>query len=118
LKADVSGGHFHAVRFYEDDNSLCRIVSGFIAEGLALDQPALVVSTQPHIDVIVKNLTAAMIDVEALKEKGDLLLLDARATLATFMVNGQPDPDCFKASATTTLEKLSRGRAKTIRAYG
>jgi hypothetical protein len=111
-------GHFHAVRFYEDDKSLCRIVSGFIAEGLALDQPALIIATKPHIDCIIENLTAATINVELLKQKGDLLLLDARQTLATFMVNGQPDADFFKASATTALDQLARGRTKTIRAYG
>ena len=117
-KAERQSGHFHAVRFYEDDNSLCRIVSGFTAEGLALDQPALIIATRPHIDAIVTNLTAAGFNVEALKRAGDLLLLDARQTLATFMVNSQPDPDFFKASATSALEKLARGRTKTIRAYG
>lgn len=117
-KAAAQGGHFHAVRFYEDDNSLCRIVSGFTAEGLALDQPALIIATKPHLDAIVTNLMAARVDVKALQEAGDLLLLDARQTLATFMVNGQPDPDFFKASASSSLEKLARGRTKTIRAYG
>ena len=117
-KAEVKGGHFHAVRFYEDDMSLCRIVSGFVAEGFALDQPALIIATQPHIDCILTNLTAATIDVEALKEKGDLLLLDARETLATFMVNGQPDPDFFKASAGSAIAKVACGRRTTIRAYG
>ena len=34
-KTEVKSGHFHAVRFYEDSNSLCRIVSRFIAEGLS-----------------------------------------------------------------------------------
>ena len=118
MPAESASGHFHAVRFYEDDTSLCRIVSGFVAEGLALDQPALVIATQPHIDAVVKNLTAAAIDVDRLRKSGELLLLDARQTLATFMVNGQPDPDFFKASATSSLEQLARGRAKTIRAYG
>ena len=117
-KADIRGGSFHAVRFYEDDASLCRIVSRFVAEGLALDQPALIISTRPHLDCIVENLTAATIDVDALTRRGDLLLLDARETLATFMVNGQPDPDFFRASAGTALEKVARGRKKTIRAYG
>ena len=117
-KSEAKSGHFHAVRFYEDSNSLCRIVSGFVAEGLALDQPALIIATQPHIDCIVENLTAATIDVESLKAKGNLLLLDARQTLSTFMVNGQPDADFFKASAGSALEKVSRGRATTIRAYG
>ena len=116
--AETKSGHFHAVRFYEDSNSLCRIVSGFIAEGLALDQPALIIATKPHLDCVVRNLTNATIDVEALQKKGDLLLLDARQTLATFMVSGQPDPDFFKATAGSALEQVARGRSKTIRAYG
>ncbi|MCU1382722.1 MAG: sensor protein [Acidobacteria bacterium] len=111
-------GHFHAVRFYEDDSSLCRIVSGFVAEGLALHQPALVIATGAHIDAIERNLAAAAIDVETLKSEGDLLMLDARQSLATFMANGLPDPDFFKAAATSALEQVSRGRSHTIRAYG
>ena len=118
MRAPAANGHFHAVRFYEDDRSLCRIVSGFVMEGLALEQPALVIATQPHADAIVKNLTDAAVDVEQLRKDGELLLLDARQTLATFIVNGQPDPCFFKASATRALEQLARGRSKTIRAYG
>jgi hypothetical protein len=118
VKSEAQGGHFHAVRFYEDDNSLCRIVSAFIAEGLALEQPALIIATPGHIQCIVENLAAAAIDVERLKAHGELLLLDARQTLATFMAGGQPDADFFNASAASALEQLSRGREKTIRAYG
>jgi hypothetical protein len=118
MSAGAASGHFHAVRFYEDDASLCRIVSDFIAEGLALEHPALVIATQPHVDAIVKNLTDANIDVERLRKNGEVLLLDARQTLTTFMVDARPDPDFFKASATRALEQLARGRAKTIRAYG
>lgn len=112
------GGHFHAVRFYEDDNSLCRIVSSFLLEGLALEQPGLVIATPPHAAAILNNLRAAAADVEALQRDGHLLVLDARETLATFMVNGTPDPDFFKASASKALIDLARGRQKTIRAYG
>jgi hypothetical protein len=118
MKSEAHSGHFHAVRFYEDDKSLCRMVSGFIAEGLVLEQPALIIATPRHLVDIVDNLTAAAIDVERLKARGELLLLDAHQTLATFMVDGQPDPDFFKASAASALEQLGRGRDKTIRAYG
>jgi hypothetical protein len=118
INAEVKSGHFHAVRFYQDSDSLCRIVSGFMAEGLALDQPALIIATQPHIDCIERNLLAAAVDVETLKKKGDLLMLDAHQTLATFMVGGQPDPDFFKAAASSALVQVARGRKKTIRAYG
>ena len=117
-KAETKSGHFHAVRFYEDSHSLCRIVSGFIAEGLALDQPALIIGTRTHIIQIEQNLRAATIDVDTLKKKGDLLLLDAHQTLATFMVHGVPDPDFFKAAATSALDQVAHGRKKTIRAYG
>jgi len=118
MRTGAANNHFHAVRFYEDDRSLCRIVSGFVMEGLARQQPALMIATQPHIDAIVTNLTDAAFDVEQLRNDGELLLLDARETLATFIVNGQPHPDFFKASATRALEQLSRGRTRTIRAYG
>jgi len=114
----VTNGPFHAVRFYEDHDSLCRIVSRFIGEGLSLRQPGLVVATEPHAAGIVQKLADAGIDVENLKKQGELLVLDARQTLATFMANGQPDPDFFRGSANRALDRLSRGRNQTIRAYG
>ena len=117
-QAQAQGGHFHAVRFYEDDISLCRIVSNFILDGLEHDQPAIVIATAPHAGCILDNLRAASIDVDALKRAGNLMLLDARQTLAKFMVNGQPDPDFFKATASQALLELAGGRKKTIRAYG
>ena len=43
--AQTQAGQFHVVRSYEDDKSLCLIVSGFIADGLALGQPALIIAT-------------------------------------------------------------------------
>jgi hypothetical protein len=47
-----------------------------------------------------------------------VLLLDAHRTLATFIVGGQPDPDCFRAAASGALDQVARGRKQTIRAYG
>jgi hypothetical protein len=118
VPTETRSGHFHAVRFYEDDKSLCRIVSSFIQEGLALDQPALVIATAPHVTCILDNLRAAAIDVDALKRDGNLTLLDARETLDRFMVNGVPDADFFRATTSQVLQDIARGRNKTIRAYG
>jgi DcmR-like sensory protein len=112
-------GHFHAVRFYEDDSSLCRIVSKFIAEGLGANQPALIIATVAHIDGITRNLRHAAIDVDALHAKGDLLLVDARDMLNEFMVNGQPDGELFRQSASAAIQQVCRDRPRcTIRAYG
>src|ERR1051326_6413373 len=79
--------HFHAVRFYEHDQSLARIVARFIAEGLALVEPAIVIATPEHLRSILEA-AATSIDVEALTNRGDLIALDVEAALEAFMVDG------------------------------
>jgi hypothetical protein len=115
---DASGGHFHAVRFYEDDTSLCRIVSNFLAEGIAAGQPGLVIATEAHNECILENLRAAGIDAAALQRKHVLLMLDAREMLTRFMDDGLPDPERFRSVATAALQRVAGGGDKTIRAYG
>ena len=39
---------FHAVHFYEDAQSLARMVAGFVGAGLVADQPAVLVATASH----------------------------------------------------------------------
>src|SRR6186997_1097960 len=94
-RAQTKGGHFHAVRFYEDDTSLCRIVSGFIAEGVAIGQPALVIASAAHNECILDNLRGAGIDVASLQQTNDLLMLNDREMLNVFMEDGLPNPDRF-----------------------
>jgi hypothetical protein len=112
-------GSFHAVRFYDSPDSLCRIVAGFLADGLKTDQPTLAIATPDHLVGIVEALRALDLDVDALEAAGDLLLLDAEEMLATFMVEGMPDPDRFKVVGAQVIERVCRGRQNcTIRAYG
>lgn len=110
---------YHAVRFYENKASLCRLVAEFLCEGLAIGQPALIIGTPEHRAAIADELRARDFDVERLETAGDLLMLDARTVLATFMVDGTPDGDLFYARTTRSIERLCRGRQDcTIRAYG
>jgi hypothetical protein len=114
----AKSGHFHAVRFYEDDTSLCRIVSGFIAEGLATGQPALIIATAAHNTCILDNLRASSVDVTGLQKAGSLLVLDAREMLNQFMEDGLPSPERFENAATAALKCVAGDRSRTIRAYG
>jgi hypothetical protein len=115
----TQSGHFHAVRFYESPESLCRIVAGFLSEGLRAHQPALAIATPEHRAGISEALGAQGVDVAALQTSGDLLLLDAEETLAKFMVDGMPDAKRFQAVATDVIQRACRGRMNcTIRAYG
>jgi hypothetical protein len=118
-QAAPRSGHFHAVRFYEDSASLCRIVGDFIREGRAADQPAIVIATPGHQAGILKRLEHLGTDVAASQRNGDLVLLDASETMASFMTDGMPNQDRFHAVMTEIIEKVHRGRQDcTVRAYG
>jgi hypothetical protein len=112
-------GHFHAVRFYENKASLARTVSEFLAEGLVIGQPALMIATPEHRDAVMDELRARHVDVAKVEAAGDLLLLDARETLRLFMVDGMPDATLFKTHVPAAIDRVCRGRKDcTIRAYG
>jgi hypothetical protein len=112
-------GHFHAVKFYTDPESLCRIVGGFLIEGFARGNPALVIATPPHAALLDRCLRARGHDVDVLKRLGDLVTLDARELLATFMVDGTPNANAFRQSVGGAITQVCRGRDQcTVHAYG
>lgn len=116
----VSGsGHFHAVRFYDTPQSLCRMVAEFLGEGLIVGQPALVVATPEHGAGIIAELRARHFDTDKMQAAGDLLVLDARELLATFMEDGHPDSVRFNVSVPAAIERVCAGQKnRTVRAYG
>jgi hypothetical protein len=112
-------GHFHAVRFYKDSNSLCRIVGSFLKEGFAESQPAVVIATAAHRRMIGNCLKADGLDVEGLKTGGQLVFYDAEVVLSQFMVDGMPNAARFKGAVGPLLDKACRGKTDcVIRAYG
>ena len=115
----VEAGHFHAVRFYEDAQSLSRMVATFVAEGFIESLPAIIIATPEHLDAIFEKLSAMSFDLDHVKRRGDLIVLDARDTLALFMVNGMPNAEKFEATMLPVIDRVCRGRQDcVIRAYG
>ena len=111
--------HFHAVRFYENEQSLYRIVADFIGDGLVAGQPAVIIATPVHGSEIARELQALACDVGQLRTSGQLLMLDAHETLATFMKDGNPDPVAFRHTVGGALRRAAEGRPQaTVRAYG
>jgi hypothetical protein len=118
-KTALKGGHFHAVRFYDTKESLCRIVAEFLGEGFVTGQPALVIATPEHGDGVVAELRARHFDTDKMQAAGDLLVLDAREVLSTFMEDGHPDSVRFNVSVPEAIARLLAGRPnRTVRAYG
>jgi hypothetical protein len=115
----ASSGHFHAVRFYPDPESLARIVAGFIGEGLVTAQPAVIIATREHWQLIRQELHMRGFDVDRLIESLTLFTLDAHETLSQFMVDGMPDSVRFRAAIVPVIEVACEGRKNcVIRAYG
>ena len=111
--------HEHAVQFYRDDTELLKTVGAFLSEGLVAGQPAIVIATPERRVAIEQALEGRLIDVAAAKRLGDLVMLDADATLATFMVDEAPVGSLFRRSLGDIIQQTLRGREQTpVRAYG
>jgi hypothetical protein len=113
------GLRHHAVTFYGNDDSLFATVAGFLAQGLVLGQPALVIATETHRAGINRQLTDLLVDVDRAAESGDLLLLDADEMLDKFMRDGMPAADLFQVSMGGLVAKMLGQPSRSImRAYG
>jgi hypothetical protein len=114
----VPEGHHHAVQFYGDDAELMKTAGAFLAEGVAAGEAIMVIATPAHRTMIEAALRGH-IDVDSARRLGDLVLLDAEETLATFMVHGMPSAALFRRVITDVIDQALRGRERTpIRAYG
>src|SRR5688572_26922603 len=111
--------HYHAVQFYKDEASLAGTVAQFLADGLTMGQPGIVIATPSHSESIVRELMSRGVDVEPLRTTGELQFFDARKLLRAFMVGGVPDAMLFRTTVGDMIEKLCAGRVPCpIRAYG
>ena len=116
---DTRSGHFHAVQFYKDDDSLITIVAKFLAEGFTQYQPAVVIATPEHRSALEEALAARQLDVKRMRQLGDLVVLDAREVLETVIVDGVPHARLFNHVVGTVLGQVARIHPnRTIRAYG
>jgi MEDS: MEthanogen/methylotroph, DcmR Sensory domain len=109
----------HAVRFYENDKSLAQIVAGFLADGLAADEPGIVVATPDQRAALIRQLVVRGFDVVNLQRSGQLVLLDAEETLSTFMVDGEPDSGSFASRVSDVIRRACGARTDcTVRIFG
>jgi PAS domain S-box-containing protein len=102
----------HAVQFYESDAFLEEIVGKFLADGFAAGESAVVIATAARRDAFAERLRAEGLNVAAMP----VTFLDARETLATFMVAGLPDAALFALNAGGIIER--RGGGGPVRVYG
>jgi signal transduction histidine kinase len=108
------------VQFYENEDFLAATVADFLAAGLTVGQSLVVIATEPHREAFARQLKIEGFDVDEASRTGQLVLLDAREMLDTFMVGSTPDPERFKGTVGAVLEMGRRraGGRSVLRLYG
>ena len=107
------------MQFYGSESTLYSTAATFLSEGLILGQPALILATPEHRQGIVEQLYERLVDCECAVRDGDLVLLDAQATLDLFMVDDRPNVDLFHENVGRIVGQVLNGRKRTVlRAYG
>src|SRR6185436_14348129 len=110
---DQPASHHHVVQFYEVEDALTDNVARFLAAGLRAGEPVLAIATPEHRAAFRERLERDGVDTAR------LVLLDARETLAHFMVGDIPDWERFRRIVGDAIRSAGGGRPDaTVRAYG
>ena len=109
----------HDVQFYESDDFLVSTVADYLATGVRLGQPIVVIATLAHQAGYRKALRARGINPGELIDGRDAVWLDASTALSSFMEGGRVNPELFAITVGSVLESLRRNRRYVmIRAHG
>jgi hypothetical protein len=109
----------HDVQFYETDEFLFGAVADYLATGVRLGQPIVVIATAAHREGYRQAMRARGCDPDDLVEGRDAAWLDARETLSSFMEGGVPNAELFELTVGSVFESLRRNRRYVmIRAHG
>jgi hypothetical protein len=99
----------HIVQLYQDADFYGEAISHFAAEGLAKGESIIIVATESNWANISGRLTCKGFIVDALFRRGQLIVLDAEATLPKFLVGDMPDAKTFKGLARATIDQARAG---------
>lgn len=109
----------HVVQLYDDDDFLLRTVARVAAEGLAAGDAVVVIPTVAHGPGLAAALRDRGIDVESMCNAERLTILDAHATLASFMDGDLPDVARFAATIGRVLDRAANATVRgRVRAFG
>jgi signal transduction histidine kinase/CheY-like chemotaxis protein len=117
VRESALSGHKHAVQFYESEAFLRDTVAGFIGNGLVAGEPVIVIASEEHRNAFVDALEERGLDTVEAEASGDLVMLDAREALSSFMAGSTPDAERFQAIIGGLIGRTARGRQQ-CRAYG
>ncbi|HET8818818.1 MAG TPA: MEDS domain-containing protein [Xanthomonadaceae bacterium] len=107
----------HFVHLYAGDRGLLDLLHGFTVDALRGGEAAVVIATPEHLAELDRRLTADGFDLTAARWQGQYLPMDAKATLAQFMISGWPDDEQFNHVMSNVLARARRN-GRRVRAFG
>jgi CheY-like chemotaxis protein len=108
----------HVVQFYEDDAFLTEEVARFIQEGLAAGEAALVLATAAHRNAFEVQLRSLGVDLDAAREAGRYIHVDAAEALAQLSLDGQVDETRFADVVRKLLDRAEAAGVGRPRVFG
>jgi len=107
--------HQHEMLIYSDETVLLDAFTRFIAVALKADKPVITAPTKPHLDSLLKSLSAEGLDVDAAIERGSFIPLDATKKLSSLMVNDLPDRLQWMKAISGLVETVRRANGEHSR---
>jgi hypothetical protein len=108
----------HVAQLFDETESMIVSMAAFLGEGWQRGDNLLIVARPAHWALTSGELAARGCPVADAIADGRLVALDAATTMATFMVNGEPDRAKFELTVGAIVERLSAGGACGITIYG
>ena len=103
------------IKMYEDDDAFLDSLASFASEGIHTTEATIIIATSSHLRGLETRLFLNGINPDAARESGLYIPLDAKETLARFMVYGLPDETSFRQLLISLIE---RAKSNRIRALG
>lgn len=107
----------HLVQFYDREPELVQSVGRYVIDGARAGDVAVLIATEAHRSAFVAELEQAGIDLAQASRDGEIVMLDAAATMSSFTRGGRIDGEGFMRVIGGVLRDAAR-TGRGIRAYG
>ncbi len=109
----------HLVQMYGcDSRALVRSVGRYVADALIAGEGVVLIATGEHQALFREELRALGHDPALAEVDSRLAVLDADETLASFIIDGQPDAERFAATISPVVTRLRERCPAGVRAFG
>ena len=108
----------HLVHLFDEEQSLVDTVATYLYEGWRRGDTLIVAARASHWALTSVELAARGCPVDEIAATGHLAVLDAPATLASFMVNGEPDREKFEHTVGDVVRRSCLKSSAGLTIYG